>query len=46
MVEDNHGQICIESQEGHGTKVILTFLPKTAEMKSGQELLDFLGVSL
>jgi putative PEP-CTERM system histidine kinase len=25
MVEDNHGQIRIESQEGHGTKVILTF---------------------
>ncbi len=31
MVEDNHGQIRIESQEGHGTKVILTFLPKTAD---------------
>ncbi len=25
MVEDNHGQIRIESQEGHGTKVTLTF---------------------
>jgi putative PEP-CTERM system histidine kinase len=25
MVEDNHGKIRIESQEGHGTKVILTF---------------------
>ena len=25
MVEENHGQIHIESQEGHGTKVILTF---------------------
>ncbi len=25
MVEDNHGKIHIESQEGHGTKVILTF---------------------
>lgn len=46
MVEDNHGQIRIESQEGHGTKVILTFLPKPAETKSGQELLDCLGVSL
>lgn len=25
MVEDNHGQIHLESQEGHGTKVIITF---------------------
>ena len=31
MVEDNHGQINIESQEGHGTKVILTFPVKTAD---------------
>ena len=31
MVEDNHGQIHIESQEGHGTKVILTFPAKTAD---------------
>jgi signal transduction histidine kinase len=31
MVEDNHGQIRIESQEGHGTKVILTFPVKTAD---------------
>jgi putative PEP-CTERM system histidine kinase len=31
MVEDNHGQIRIESQEGHGTKVILTFPAETAD---------------
>jgi signal transduction histidine kinase len=31
MVEDNHGQIRIESQEGHGTKVILTFPVKTVD---------------
>ncbi len=31
MVEDNHGHICIESQEGHGTKVILTFPAETAD---------------
>ena len=31
MVEDNHGQIRIESQEGQGTKVILTFPAKTAD---------------
>ena len=31
MVEDNHGQIRIESQEGHGTKVILTFPVETAD---------------
>ena len=32
MVEDNHGKICIESQEGHGTKVILTFSAETADI--------------
>ncbi len=32
MVEDNHGQIRIESQEGHGTKVILTFPVETADI--------------
>jgi putative PEP-CTERM system histidine kinase len=32
MVEDNHGKICIESQEGHGTKVILTFPAETADI--------------
>ena len=32
MVEDNHGKICIESQEGHGTKVILTFPAGTTDM--------------
>ena len=31
MVEENHGQIHIESQQGHGTKVILTFPAKTAD---------------
>ena len=31
MVEDNLGQIRIESQEGHGTKVILTFPAITAD---------------
>ena len=31
MVEENHGQIRIESQEGHGTKVILTFPAKIAD---------------
>lgn len=31
MVEDNHGNIHIESQEGHGTKVILTFPVGTAD---------------
>jgi signal transduction histidine kinase len=40
MVEDNQGQIRIESQEGHGTKVILSFPPKTAETQSGQARLD------
>jgi signal transduction histidine kinase len=29
MIEDNSGQIRIESQEGQGTKVILTFPVKT-----------------
>ncbi len=46
MVEDNHGQIRIESQEGHGTKVILSFPSKTAETKSGQEIPDCLKVSI
>jgi len=32
MVEDNHGTIRIESQEGQGTKVILTFPVQTADM--------------
>jgi hypothetical protein len=32
MVEDNHGKIRIESQEGHGTKVILTFPAGAADM--------------
>ncbi len=32
MVEDNHGKIHIESEEGHGTKVILTFPAGTADM--------------
>jgi hypothetical protein len=32
MVEDNHGKIRIESHEGHGTKVILTFPAGTADM--------------
>ena len=32
MVEDNHGKICIESQEGHGTKVILTFPAETTDI--------------
>ncbi len=31
MVEDNHGKIHIESEEGHGTKVILTFPAGTAD---------------
>lgn len=31
IVEDNHGRIRIESQEGHGTKVILTFPVKTVD---------------
>ncbi|MEX0830362.1 MAG: ATP-binding protein [Nitrospirales bacterium] len=31
MVEDNHGKIHIESQEGHGTKVILIFPVKTVD---------------
>ena len=31
MIEDNSGQIRIESQEGQGTKVILTFPVKTAD---------------
>ena len=31
MVEDNHGKIRIESQEGKGTKVILTFPTETAD---------------
>ena len=32
MVEDNHGKIRIESREGHGTKVIITFPAETADM--------------
>jgi len=32
MVEDNHGTIRIESQEGQGTKVILTFPVQPADM--------------
>ena len=32
IIEDNHGQIRIESQEGCGTKVILTFLAETADI--------------
>ncbi len=32
MVEDNHGKIRIESQEGHGTKVILTFPTGTSDI--------------
>ena len=32
MVEDNRGQISIESQEGAGTKVILTFPAETADI--------------
>ncbi len=32
IIEDNHGQIRIESQEGRGTKVILTFLAETADI--------------
>jgi putative PEP-CTERM system histidine kinase len=40
MVEDNQGQIRIESQEGHGTKVILSFPHQTAETKSGQDRLE------
>ena len=31
MVEDNHGSIRIESREGHGTKVILTFPLQSAD---------------
>ena len=31
IVEDNHGKIHIESQEGEGTKVILTFPVKTTD---------------
>jgi len=31
MVEENHGQIRIESREGHGTTVILTFPVETAK---------------
>ena len=32
MVEENHGRIRIESQEGHGTTVILTFQVETPNM--------------
>lgn len=32
MVEENHGRIRIESQEGHGTTVILTFPVETTKM--------------
>ena len=45
MVEDNHGQIRIESQEGQGTKVILTFFSTTGDTNRAPDLLDMLEVN-